>query len=274
MWNLDIPKIMHIYWGGEVLPYMRLLTFKSFLKYNPDWEIWLWTAKDIVRKVTWASLENAYDLQCNNFLPVLMNMPIKKNVIDFVKLGFSEEMAEVHKADYTRISVLYKYGGAWADTDIIFFKSMNELSVNRDTNKDKEVFVSICGYGHSVGFLMATPHSVFFKKLLNNIKNEFNPTHYQCIGSCMFNKYYPTLDSIPRAVNIPMDAVYRYNANGVKDLLKQQKADFTVESIGCHWYGGNTLWTDFIRKTNGGCINIPSSIIGNLLKGWSNPCKI
>lgn len=267
MWKIEgVPKICHIYWGGKTLPYMRLLTFKSFLKYNPDWEIWLWTSTNTADKVTWASLENDYPLICNNFLPVLDSLPIKKNVIDFDKLGFAPDMAEVHKADYTRIFVLNEYGGAWVDTDIIFFRPMSHLSINNDYNTRKEVFVSICKYGHSVGFLLAKPKSIFYQKLMSVMLKEFNPTHYQCIGSCMLNKYYPPLMPIPDGAYIHDDAVYRYNANYVHELLNNKEPLFNSESIGCHWYGGNTIWTDFMRKTNGGFMNVPDSVIGKVIK--------
>lgn len=260
------PKICHIYWGGNILPYMRLLTFKTFMKYNPDWEIWLWMPKDTANKVTWTSLENDYPLICNNFLPVLLNMPIKKCIMDFVKLGFNANMAEVHKADYTRIYALYEYGGAWIDTDIIFFKSMDDLVINIDINKNKDTFACLLHYGHSTGFLMATPQNDFFSKLMRVLKVEFNPTHYQCIGPGMFDKYFPTIQSIPNGANIPKNVVYKYDANCVKELINKQQPDFPNESIGCHWYGGNTLWADFIRKTNGGFMNISNSIISKLLK--------
>jgi hypothetical protein len=267
MWKIEgVPKICHIYWGGKTLPYMRLLTFKSFLKYNPDWEIWLWTSTNTVDRVTWASLENDYPLMCNNFLPVLDTLPLKRHVLDFVELGFAPDMAEVHKADYVRITAMYEYGGAWVDSDIIFFRPMEHLSVNNDSNIRKEVFVSICKYGHSVGFLMAKPKSRFYKRLNEVMLKEFNYKHYQCIGSVMFDKYFPPLQPMPDGAFIHDDAVYRYDANHVKELMTYKEPWFNDESIGCHWYGGNTLWVDFIRKTNGGFMNVPNTVIGKVIK--------
>lgn len=270
MWKLNqIPKIMHIYWGGERLSYMRFITFKSFMKLNPDWDIWLWMPQDVVEKVTWASRENDYSVVCNNFMLALLSLPIKQIYVDFKDSEIGSDASEVHRADYIRIYSMYEYGGAWADTDIIFFKPMDDLSVNIDNNRKKDEFVTICSYGHSTGFLMSAPKGRFWGKLKDNIKREFVSTHYQCIGPCMLNKYFPTLQSIPNAVNIPMDAVYRYNFHGVDDLIKKRQSDFTDGSIGCHWYGGNTLWAEFIKKTNGGLMNLPDCIIGNLLRPYT-----
>ena len=52
-WQLNIPKIFHVYWGGGVMPYIRFLTVKSFMKYNPDWEIMFWYPKYPSTHVTW-----------------------------------------------------------------------------------------------------------------------------------------------------------------------------------------------------------------------------
>jgi hypothetical protein len=38
-WELSVPKMAHFYWGGGKLLYMRFLSIKSFMKYNPDWVV-------------------------------------------------------------------------------------------------------------------------------------------------------------------------------------------------------------------------------------------
>jgi hypothetical protein len=68
-----------------------------------------------------------------------MEMNINKLSVDFDKLGFGENMAEVHKNDYIRISALNHYGGLWSDTDIIYFRPMVNIPVNIPENKDKEI---------------------------------------------------------------------------------------------------------------------------------------
>ena len=40
MWQLNkIPKVIHFYWGGKKLSYLRFLSILSFRKLNPDWVI-------------------------------------------------------------------------------------------------------------------------------------------------------------------------------------------------------------------------------------------
>jgi hypothetical protein len=162
-----------------------------------------------------------------------------------------------------------QWGGIWSDTDVIYFKPITELEFNTSDNKDKETFVCICRYGHSVGFIMAASGSKFYSKMAEVSAASYKPTDYQCIGSTMFNKYFPTLESIEKispAVNMKMDVVYSHDADHIKELLMNKKPNFTEGSIGCHWYAGHKQWGEYIRQTNGGLENLTDNIIGNILK--------
>lgn len=276
MWHLKIPKILHVYWGGGVLPYMRYLTVKSFIDLNPDWDIYLWTPKEHNKKVTWRSGENSYTSYCRDYMPYLLRLPVIHSVLDYSEYGFTPNSAEVHKADYTRIAVLKHYGGVWADMDIIFFRSIEDIYVNKSQYEDKEVFGCIAHYGHSTGFLMARPESRMFNILCDALVKEFSPTSYQCIGPDLFNKYFR--NRITNGVNLSMDVVYAHDASKFTDiaeksqgeLLTLKKARFTDRSIGCHWYGGHPMWKQFIRETNGGLENLSDNIIGNLIREAGN----
>jgi hypothetical protein len=265
MWKIDIPKICHIYWGGRKLIYLRYLTVKTFIKLNPDWRVILWYPVREFKGVSWG-INCSYEKKCRDYSVDLLNLPIEKQPIDFGQLRFGENTAEVHKADYTRISVMGMYGGVWSDLDVIYFKPMDELRANTEENNGKEVYVCIGDYGHSTGFIMASAGSHFFSKLSEYATHEYRPGNYQCLGPDIFNKYFPTLKSIPNSVNLSMDIVYAHNCHRVNELLNGSKARFTDESIGCHWYAGNNLWADFLDKTCGGETNLPDNIIGNLIK--------
>jgi hypothetical protein len=202
---------------------------------------------------------------CKDYFEDVLKLKVIKNEVDFGALGARRNMAEVHKNDYIRVHALKLYGGLWSDMDIIYFKPMTELAVNKPDNKDKKVFVCIGDYGHSTGFNMATPESEFFTFLSENLNKEYLPSAYQCWGPDMWNKYFKTLKHIKGGCEIGMDAVYAHNAHQVKELLGN-KARFTEHSIGCHWYGGNTLWPDFWNKTAGGEKKLPKSIIQELIE--------
>ena len=270
MWNLNVPKICHIYWGGGPLLYLRYLTVRTFIKLNPDWQVILWYPEYSFTGKSWGIEHNYLPLNptlCKDYLPELLELPITKMPIDFSSLGFKKETPEVHKADYTRINVLHLYGGVWVDLDILFFKSMSDLEVNTTENKYKETYVCISpSYGHSTGFNMAIEGSKFFGTLKENMNKEYNPSGYQCWGPDIFNKYFKKLEDIPNAVNLGMDVVYAHDCYTLKELLETNNPRFTEGSIGCHWYAGHSMWGKFFNETKGGTVNLPDNIIGNLIR--------
>jgi hypothetical protein len=270
-WNLKIPKILHLYWGGGVMYYLRYMTIKTFMKYNPDWEIMLWYPKVPYDKYTWHSGEQSTDLQCKNFIDELMGLPIHKNAVDFTRFGFNNEMSEVHKSDFIRLHLLSTLGGVYSDMDIFYFKPMNELYLNVPENQNIETVYCNHIYGHSIGFLMGSKDNIFFRRLMIHSKRNFTPYLYQAMGSLTYNSVFPTEESVAQitpAINMSMDVVYAHNAGDIPDIINGNNPKFTDKSIGLHWYAGSPLWKDFINKTNGGLENLPNSIIGNLLSRY------
>lgn len=177
-WNLNIPKILHLYWGGGVLHNLRFMTIKTFMKYNPDWEVILWYPKYPSINRTWFSTEQKYIIGCKDFIEEAMNLSITKNPIDFEEFGLSNTMSEVHKADFIRLHLLSTLGGVWSDMDIFYIKSMISLYFNTKENKNTETFYCDHNYGHSIGFLMASTNNKFFKELMEISKREFHPGDY------------------------------------------------------------------------------------------------
>ena len=267
-WHLDIPKSAHFYWGGGKLLYIRYLSIKTFVKHNPGWDVFLWMPKEPFKGRSWYTDMHPPKIR-EEFMDDYLHEALKlvnPVYIDFKSLGARKNLAEVHKNDYIRVNALYNYGGLWSDTDIIYFKPVTELEVNKPENKTKEVYVCIADYGHSTGFNMATAKSEFFERLMNNLNKEYIPSGYQCWGPDMWNKYYKTLKHIKNGAEIGMDAVYAHNCHMVSELLKQSPPRFTEHSIGCHWYGGNEVWPAFFNKTFGGVKNLPKCLISDLIE--------
>jgi mannosyltransferase OCH1-like enzyme len=268
-WHLKVPRELHVYWGGGVMPYIRYLTVKTFIDHNPDWKVILWLPEQPSVQRTWTSRELNYTVECDDYFVKLDDLEIEKKYVDFSQFGFSNSISEVHKSDYLRLYLLATQGGVWSDMDIIYFKPIENLAVNIPENNNKDTFVCIGGYGHSAGFLMSAPNSIYYKILTDKCKREFNPVGYQSIGATMFNNYYRNFDAINNispSVNIDMEAVYQHDALHIPDILNGTPARFTRNSIGIHWYAGHPLWGAFIKNTNGGLVNLPDNIIGNVLK--------
>lgn len=248
--------------------YMRYLSIISFMKHNPDWQVVFWYPKTPFKGRSWYTDMKPQKIDstlCKDYAPEVLKLDILKIPVDFIELGARPNMAEVHKNDYIRVHALKLYGGLWSDMDIIYFKPVTELKVNRIENFYKDVFVCIADYGHSTGFNMANPGSAFFIFLSDNLNREYKSTGYQCWGPDMWNKYFKTLDSIIGGCEIGMEAVYAHNCHKVQELFGITPR-FTKGSIGCHWYGGNEVWPPFWNRTRGGEKNLPDSIIKNLIE--------
>jgi len=272
-WQLKIPKIFHVYWGGGPMSYLRFMTIKSFMKYNPDWEIRYYHPTTHSIHKTWVTNEQKYDVTlCDDYTPELMKLPITKFQVDFQIYNFNNDMPEVHKSDFLRLELLSTIGGLWSDMDIIYFKSMNSLYFNCLKYSHIETFYCDHNYGHSIGFLMSSPENKFFAKLKEIAIQEYSPLNYQSLGCVIYNKYFKSGESIEALTashNISMDVVYAHDAGHIEDIVNTNQPKFTEESIGIHWYGGSPIWKNFIITTNGGLNNLPDNIIGNLLKSES-----
>jgi hypothetical protein len=268
-WHLNIPKILHVYWGGGNFHYLRFMTVKTFIRHNPDWTVIFTYPKHPTTNITWRDEEQKYTTACKDFLQELTKLPITMMEIDFNDYGLDNRMSEVHKSDFIRLRQLSNIGGVWSDMDIFYMKPMNELYFNIPENKNIETFYCDHNYGHSVGFLMGCQGNKWFGKLMEIAKKEYSPDRYQSIGAIIYKKYFSTPESIndiTPAMNMSMDVVYPHDATYFPEILNQSQTRFTDKTIGMHWYAGSPLWKDFLVRTNGGLDNLPNNIIGNLLK--------
>lgn len=266
-WYLT-PKILHVFWGMGRLPYLRYMTVVSFMRLNPDWEVWLWYSEYPSKVVTWKTREMQYSVECDDYLPRLMELPIRKVPLDFDKYGFRNDASEVHKSDYIRYYAMREAGGVYSDMDILYFRPITDLAVNMPNNFNVGVFVCISSYGHSNGFFMSKKGAAFFDRLCQLSSDGYDPDEYQCLGPDLCNKNFPTLKSIfplSSAMDFGMDAVYAHDGQHIRDIYNSNHPRFTKNSIGIHWYGGHPLAGAFLNATNGGLTNLPNNIIGNLI---------
>ena len=267
-WKLSIPKILHIFWSGSRLPYLRYMTVVSFMKLNPNWKVMFWYSMRPYSVITWRTQELNYPVNWKDYTPELMDMPITKTEVDFNDFGMSNDISEVHKSDFLRYYFLSKYGGVYSDMDILYFRPITNLKVNKKENKDIETFVCISSYGHSNGFFMAKPGSKFFEMIFG-LAHNFDGTKYQSVGPDLCNDNFPTLEKINEispAMNIGMDSVYYYSGQQIGSIYSERELTFPKESIGIHWFAGHPFSGKFLRETRGGTENYPNNILGNICK--------
>lgn len=136
-----IPKIIHYCWISEnvndKLPEKVQECINTWKQYLPDYEIKRW---------------NQYNFDISNSI-------YAKQALDCKKYAFV--------SDYIRLSVLYRYGGIYLDTDMKVLKGFNDLLDNKffvglETSK----MVATCIIG-------AEKNNILVKELLDVYKNKY-----------------------------------------------------------------------------------------------------
>ena len=276
MWHLkNLKKIAHFYWGGRQLSFAQYKTILTFKELNPDWEIHFYfpefPQKDTM---SWESYEQKYTFIGDDYFNNLMEQAIHIHKIDFMKqFEISNEVSEVHKSDFLRWYLLGTVGGLWSDMDIFYFKPMDYLAINTKENANVDTVVSISDYGHSIGFVLGSVNSKYYNILWQEAKKFYNLNNYQSIGSVMLNQLFPKLETIKEKIpesepiNLPMSAVYAYDANHVKNIFRiNDTSKIDYNTIGVHWYAGHPLAGAFLSITAGGVYNFPPCLISRLLQ--------
>lgn len=281
MWNLKkIPKIAHFYYGGNTLPYLRYLSISTFHQQNPDWQINFYYPKTISRDVPWLTYEHKDTLLNTDFFSKLYDLDIILKEVDFEDIGIDNNLSEVHKSDFLRLYLLSTVGGLWSDTDIFYYRPINNIDINQTINDEANTCFCIdlskdLRFCHYIGFLMSDINNEAFKKLFYESKENFNKTQYQCIGTKLYSKIFPTIRSIKEQfkslypINISKNSVYPYNSKEISNIytINTTNSINTKEqsNIGLHWYGGHPLTYGFLRSTDGGLKNLPNNLLGKLI---------
>ena len=269
-WHLTkIPKIAHFYWGNEKLPYLRYLTIYSFHKYNPDWEIRIYVPNKKYAGRYMDCIKQSFRFSGQDYYPNLRKLPVKIIEIDFDFIGIdklaTDELAkrylsrqEVYRSDFLRWHLLSTEGGLWSDMDIIYFKSMTKLEINKESNKETNTVISLHPkYKHSVGFMLSGINNPYFKSIFQFAKNNFNPKAYQSIGVDLLNVKFPNVEAIERQFpslkgttkDMPIKSIYAYDGTCIASIYKSSNMSrYNDNSIGLHWYAGYTLAEKYINE--------------------------
>lgn len=281
MWHLTkIPKIIHFYWGGDKLSYLRFFSIKTFRNLNPDWNILVHVPTVVSSSnPAWQSFHQKnvkIDYNYFNQLPLIDNLKIVTH--DFAEYNFDNQAHEVHKSDFLRWKLLNEYGGVWSDIDILYTKPMQALPENYQENS--KIDTALCPLStarkHTVGFLLSSKHNAFFQYIGEQARKEYNPEVYQCMGSDLINREFETFESLQAQfpnnnfIFLNKNCVYSITSNEIE--LFYQTVDRNIQkklnskrTIGFHWFAGHPQSQEFenilthvnVSKYN----NLPSTII-------------
>jgi predicted SAM-dependent methyltransferase len=252
MWHLQkIPQIVHFYWGNDFFSYLRYLSLESFIRFNPEWKVALYVPKQRSRAASWVTNEHKIPVKGENYFDAIKKLPVEIIEIDFFKFGFKEDIPEVHKSDFLRWFLLGSIGGMWNDSDILYFRPIDDLyfNISEYNNLDTVVCFLESIKKHSIGFLMSSPNNPYFSFINKQVLKQYNPKDYQTLGASFLNEQFPSIESIRKrfptltVLNLPMDIVYSYGIERMPLIYESnpnsKELEFlTDKSIGLHWYAG------------------------------------
>lgn len=105
-----IPKIIHFCWlSGDPFPQDIAKCLSSWKQVLADYELWLWGKKPI---------------DCLGLNIIEKNFDV--NSIPWTKQAF-EQKKYAFAADYIRLLAVYQYGGIYLDSDVMMYKSFDDL---------------------------------------------------------------------------------------------------------------------------------------------------
>lgn len=255
MWNLiNIPKIVHFYWGRTPLSFLRYLSVASFAKFNPDWDIRIYRVVES-QKVdckSWDSGEhNTSVFVKDDYFDWLYKIK-NVNIIDYTFPDNIAHWNDVQKSDYLRVILLYNTGGLWSDFDILYARPIINLSANHHQNSKYCVLI-ICHSekihftGHSIGFLGSMAGNTLLHPIMHSIINSCNNDNYQSIGCILWNAHL-NLGQIQGAgrsvINLETDSFYLFNCTTIGNSIGNRSGPIGEgvlgeRNIGIHWYAGD-----------------------------------
>lgn len=252
----NIPKILHLYWDGVThLSFLQFLTVVTFRKYNPNWKINMYVPTVYYARKSWTSFEQKDEYTGKNYFNRLKDYGVEIIKIDFESIGGLNNISEVQKSDYIRYYMLGHFGGCWADMDIIFIKSIDQLDDKHylmHGDRDNIDTVVCFTYTYPIGFLMSSANNSFFLDLVDKCKSNYDPNRYQCLGCDMIKAHYQSPNVIKERfphLNILVLQKTSYlpiEWDHCDELFKINVPDrIKSNTIGIHWYNGSPIAKEF-----------------------------
>lgn len=246
----NIPKIAHLCWfGSQPMPMINVFTVLSFHRLNPDWAIKVYVSEEDTSD--FGSYEWVPPYQGEDMFHLVKQFPF----VEIIEIGLKDFTCPVHThiiaaTDVFRQEILYREGGIYSDFDVIWLKPMSYFSdLNCLGNKeDFQCTVSFYEYTHghhNVSNIVAEKESKFLFDTLQATKEIKPPFTHQAFGTDMFNKLYPSWESITdkydRMVALRYETFFPFGIFNLIDLY--QKRDimpaYQPNVMAVHWFGGH-----------------------------------
>jgi len=248
LWHLHkVPKVLHLYWGGENMSFLRHLTAVSFRQYNPDWQIKVHIPKNAYKgKPTWDSPEYSRSFKmAGRYQDELKNYDVEFVEHDFESYGFRSDIPETFKADYLRYRLLSTEGGVWSDFDILYFRPMTMTAFNNAENSEADTGLYIEDGLPHISFLFSSANNPMYIKLEALAKEKLDLTSYQSIGADLFALPDMQIDQLPiKLCKIDKNSIYYFEWKRLSDVFISE-VSYPDDAVGIHWFAGTPISQDF-----------------------------
>lgn len=259
---MNIPKILHLYWGEGRMSWLQTLTVITFHKQNPDWEIRVYTA---IQKLT-DRTSYIPDYTGKDYLPSIKELPYIKWIdVDLHEYGIEDRIPNILRSDILRHHFLYNDGGMYSDFDVLWIKPIDYLANIRTVGivPTEYLGASVCQWNtvsgfHSAGVLLARPkHPLYAATIQECYRIQENTKAgegftYQAFGPDIFNNMFPELEETIRkyedVIGFPYKTFYPYATFSLKELFVETRL-YRIDAsvVGIHWFNGHPLAKRFIN---------------------------
>lgn len=213
-----IPRVAHFYWTGGPLPWLREQGLVSFVRHHPGWDVVLASPED---------------------RPVPEGVRLVRDDVTDPRLP------PAARSDAWRWHVLAMSGGLYADTDVLFLRSVEPIfSADTEAWLTQDTGTPLVkkhrGPRFSIGVVASQPGAAFFRRLDELARCEPASEDYQSHGTSLIVRHWASLPR-ERLANLPGRAFYRGAVPESIAALWQPCGDvvFGPHEFGLHWYGGS-----------------------------------
>jgi len=145
--NFRYPRILHTFCTEKICQ-NKYLSLLSFHKHHPYWKINCYISKYFNDNQTESDSNKYQELQKSSYI----------NFIEIDNILELDNITENKRIDYLRYYLLYRHGGFWYESDIIFLKNIENIFSNSEN------------YLIFDEFIIANSENIIFKNQMNKIK--------------------------------------------------------------------------------------------------------
>ena len=237
------------------MSWMRYMTLYSFRKMNPNWEMVLCLSQNNTCTTKWPGEHDFTSYKGISYFNRLKELNIIIEPVKFPDAFNAVIKSPVHESDLYRYYKLYNNGGFYSDTDVLYFRSMDNIY-----NEILECNANIVLYTQrdytAIGFLGAEKNNVFYRDLMLSALDTLDVDTCQAYGTDLFYNFcgQHNVDEVIKSryseaivFVIPIYLVYHLNSWDIEHAFSSSIGveGFNTKSIGYHWYGGAPIAQKF-----------------------------